>query len=416
MSGMEAEDRDELLNLLTLGISAVADPRRDAVIICHSVPGAWSLPDPLFETTRCPPYPLEEAAYVVGRTMFETDSLPPEHVERCNMLDEIWLPTEFHKELYWRSGVTQPQLTVIPEAVDTHQFDPARHKPLPLPIGQRVFGRQHGSGVGEQARPYGASTQHAARSLLEKAGARGAASNGTFVFLSIFKWEERKAWDVLLRAYLEEFGATERVMLLLLTKPFHSDTDFKDQMRAWAASHLVLPSKGSKRGADWAALPPVFVQHEHIAQEDLPRLYKAADAFVLPSRGEGWGRPHVEAMSMGLPVLATNWSGPTAFLDESVGYPIAIEGLVVAGPNEGAFAGRRWAQPSVSHLRRLMRSVVERPEEARKRGAAARRRMVERYSPEVVARVVAARLGEINERPGGRRQPGRHQQQHAQQN
>ncbi len=42
MSGMEAEDRDELLNLLTLGISAVADPRRDAVIICHSVPGDMS--------------------------------------------------------------------------------------------------------------------------------------------------------------------------------------------------------------------------------------------------------------------------------------------------------------------------------------------------------------------------------------
>ena len=31
------------------------------------------------------------------------------------------------------------------------------------------------------------------------------------------------------------------------------------------------------------------------------RLYKSADAFVLPSRGEGWGRPHVEAMSMALP-------------------------------------------------------------------------------------------------------------------
>jgi glycosyltransferase involved in cell wall biosynthesis len=24
------------------------------------------------------------------------------------------------------------------------------------------------------------------------------------------------------------------------------------------------------------------------------RFYKAVDAFVLPSRGEGWGRPHVE--------------------------------------------------------------------------------------------------------------------------
>ena len=28
--------------------------------------------------------------------------------------------------------------------------------------------------------------------------------------------------------------------------------------------------------------------------------------------GEGWGRPHVEAMSMELPVIATNWSGSTA--------------------------------------------------------------------------------------------------------
>ena len=30
---------------------------------------------------------------------------------------------------------------------------------------------------------------------------------------------------------------------------------------------------------------------------------------------------------MGLPVIATNWSGPTAFLDASVGYPLPIDGL-----------------------------------------------------------------------------------------
>jgi hypothetical protein len=29
-------------------------------------------------------------------------------------------------------------------------------------------------------------------------------------------------------------------------------------------------------------------------------------------------------MSMGLPVIATNWSGPTAFLDSEVGYPLAV--------------------------------------------------------------------------------------------
>jgi hypothetical protein len=29
---------------------------------------------------------------------------------------------------------------------------------------------------------------------------------------------------------------------------------------------------------------------------DLPFLYSSADVVVIPSRGEGWGRPHVEAM------------------------------------------------------------------------------------------------------------------------
>jgi len=38
--------------------------------------------------------------------------------------------------------------------------------------------------------------------------------------------------------------------------------------------------------------------HHHIEDAAFPRYYAAADAFVLPSRGEGWGRPHVEAMSM----------------------------------------------------------------------------------------------------------------------
>jgi glycosyltransferase involved in cell wall biosynthesis len=43
--------------------------------------------------------------------------------------------------------------------------------------------------------------------------------------------------------------------------------------------------------------PRVFVLPA-VRDADMPALYAAADALVLPSRGEGWGRPHVEAMSM----------------------------------------------------------------------------------------------------------------------
>ena len=56
-------------------------------------------------------------------------------------------------------------------------------------------------------------------------------------------------------------------------------------------------------------------------------------------RGEGWGLPVVEAMAMALPVIVTNWSGPTAYLDDTVGYPLRVEKLVDI-TQEGAFQGR----------------------------------------------------------------------------
>jgi glycosyltransferase involved in cell wall biosynthesis len=51
----------------------------------------------------------------------------------------------------------------------------------------------------------------------------------------------------------------------------------------------------------------VVVLDEEIAAEQMPSLYKGADAFVLPSRGEGWGIPYMEAMAMALPTIGTKW-------------------------------------------------------------------------------------------------------------
>ena len=40
------------------------------------------------------------------------------------------------------------------------------------------------------------------------------------------------------------------------------------------------------------------------------------------------GKPKTPKPRQGLPVIATNWSGITAFLDERVGYPLDVESLV----------------------------------------------------------------------------------------
>jgi glycosyltransferase involved in cell wall biosynthesis len=145
-----------------------------------------------------------------------------------------------------------------------------------------------------------------------------------------------------------------------------------------------------------ARYPTLYVVNSHISDADYPRFYKSADAFVLPSRGEGWGRPHAESMSMGLPVIATNWSGLTAFLDDTVGYPINIDKLVPLGG--GFFEGLSWAQPSVQHTVQQMQRVFHHRAEAAAKGAAARARMLERYSPEVMADLLVKELQRIQQK------------------
>ena len=53
-----------------------------------------------------------------------------------------------------------------------------------------------------------------------------------------------------------------------------------------------------------------------IADEDLPVLYRCANAFVFPSVKEGWGLVLLEALASGLPVITSNIPPFTEFLDE----------------------------------------------------------------------------------------------------
>ena len=113
------------------------------------------------------------------------------------------------------------------------------------------------------------------------------------------RWEERKGWKILIQSFLQAFDSMDNVCLVLLTNAYHSLDNFEHLVEEFA---LTLAPR-----ATW---PRIKILAPGLAQEDLPSLYKAASVFVLPSRGEGWGRPHVEAMSMGLPIIATDWYCP----------------------------------------------------------------------------------------------------------
>eukprot|EP00742_Colponemidia_sp_Colp-10_P010392 GILJ01011408.1.p1 GENE.GILJ01011408.1~~GILJ01011408.1.p1 ORF type:complete len:455 (-),score=58.76 GILJ01011408.1:238-1602(-) len=315
----------------------------DSVVVCHSEPGAWY--PPRWPTSRCPP---EGSLYTIGRTMFETDRLPAGWEERLNTMDEIWVPTEFARRIFEANGVHSNRLVVIGEPVDTSFFDPDLYEPLPLP------GPSLGSNVTR--------------------------------FLSSFKWEERKGWSVLLDAFFAAFDNNSRTCLYILSHAYHSDNDLLQQIFTYIEETNPTRSLNS--------LPCVQLIDRFLSDEELAMLYKAVDVFVLPSRGEGWGRPHVEAMSMALPVIATNWSGPTEFMLPSHSYPLRIDGLVPV--EQGAFKGHHWAEPSREHLKQLMLHVSNNKEEAKSKGKRARQFMIDRYGFDRMATEVLDHLDRIS--------------------
>lgn len=62
----------------------------------------------------------------------------------------------------------------------------------------------------------------------------------------------------------------------------------KGRAHRWAPCPAALDSPRAR-----AHHPPVLPSTKQ-GDSEFPRLYASADALVAPSRGEGWGRPHVE--------------------------------------------------------------------------------------------------------------------------
>src|ERR1019366_4544938 len=103
----------------------------------------------------------------------------------------------------------------------------------------------------------------------------------------------------------------------------------------------------------------------------MPRLYASADCFVLPTRGEGFGLPAIEAGACGLPVITTNYSGQTDFLTNDNSYLLQIDGFRNA-ERELAWISYFYENAEfpilgksvIEQLRHQMRYVFEHKEEA----------------------------------------------------
>jgi len=288
-----------------------------------------------------PPYDIDTKMerkrfdYLMLNTVWETTRIPSHWFPKIKQFDAVCVPSKQNIAALKNSGVRIPTF-LVPHGAEPHFFKPENKK---LPI-------------------------------------RGA--EGRFIFVSVFDFQHRKNPEGLLRAYWEEFKPDDKVMLLIKTH-WCGNGNMGHQIRENIWKYKC------KLGVQGRTAPIVLLTNT-LSRKEISGVYTLGHTFVLPTRGEGVGLPFIEALSSGIPVIATGWGGQMDFLNKRnsflVNYQLEYPGRrmdhAISPVYRSLFdeKGQLWAEPDLKHLKKLMRHAYKNPELCKIKGWHGRRDML----------------------------------------
>lgn len=225
----------------------------------------------------------------IGYFLWELPDFPPEYASALQLVDQIWCPTRFVQEVFFK---TSRRLTLS----------------LPLPVVQHP------------------PANIDLRVLLQ-------IPSKAFVVLFVFDARstmQRKNPQAVLRVFIE-FAKS------------HPDAYLVLKVSRW---------ENSKEGdLSWIpALPNIKVIQQTLSPQELSSLYDASDCYLSLHRSEGFGRTLVEALQHGLYLVSTDFSGPKDFLTPDNAMLVEWSKVTAkAGAYPKLTQDSWWAEPNERH-------------------------------------------------------------------
>jgi glycosyltransferase involved in cell wall biosynthesis len=290
-------------------------------------------------------YPHDVLQRFAGRRViwwfFESDRLAARWLHEIAPYDEIWAPSAWGRRVLLAHGVPPQRIRVVASGVNIEVFRPA------------------------------------------------AVAHEGFVFLTVGKYERRKSIDEVIDAFAAEFPAAAYPQVQLWLK----------------ADFPAFPDRVHTLARRLAHDARVRVISGNFSDEQMAAIYNAADAFVFPSKAEGFGLPCLEAIACGLPAIVTNVTAQSEFLDRIAGLYEPVDFTV--GPivdedyahfyadDYGGTDFGNWALPSIDSIRQAMRRVFEDPPHYRRKALAASELVRAEFSWDAIGRRAVSAIAQI---------------------
>ena len=268
----------------------------------HDVPDAGAFPQgaPLVLHVNAPLLPaallrlprgLLRGRRIVGYWAWELETVPPIWRHGARFVHEVWAPSRF-------------------TATALETLAPGRVRVIPHPVAS--------------VPPVPSALTRADFALPDKAFV-------VLVSFSLASSFERKNPLAAIAAFRAAFGeAPDRILVLKIVHADHAPADLARLQSAIAGG------------------PNIRIETRVLPAADSHALTRCADVVLSLHRSEGFGLVPAEAMLLGRPVIATDYSGTTDFLDPTCAMPVPYR-LIPARDPRGVFEapGARWAEADI---------------------------------------------------------------------
>lgn len=266
----------------------------------------------------------------------ETDRVSQDWIKACLRMDRIIVPSEFSKKAFIDSATDDYDRRRLSKRI--HVVREAFHPSLPEETEGEIM-------------------QDKVSGLLE-------GINGKFflVFGQLTGTDasnDRKNTFNAIKWFVEEYGNDPNVSLIVKTNSARNTTID----RKITVAKLDACVKEAKKLAGVEGAPGVHLLHGALTEREKRAIYMSEKnaGLLMPSRGEGYGLPVLEAVVCGLPVIGTEHSGYMDFVGDAL-LPVSFDMIQVPQVKiDGRVfvPGCLWAEPHESSCKEQMRALLD---------------------------------------------------------